>query len=218
MPSVSVENYLKAIYRLQSRVERVKTKDLAEALDVSLPSITNMLKSLSAEGLVAYQPYKGARLTEKGGEHALKVIRKHRLVEMFLVETLGFTWDEVHVEAEQLEHAVSDLVAERMAVFLGDPKFDPHGDPIPTAQGVIHETDSIPLSTAEPGFQGRVVRVLDQAPDVLRHLTRVGLTPSSQVKVLALQEVDGQMQLEVASTVHIISQMLASRLMVLENQ
>lgn len=216
MPSVSVENYLKAIYHLELRSDRVKTKELADALEVSLPSITSMLKTMAADGLVEYQPYKGARLTNEGLEQALKVIRKHRLVEMFLVETLGFTWDEVHAEAEQLEHAVSDLLAERISVYLGDPRFDPHGDPIPTAQGVVHKMESMPLSTAMPGFQGEVVRVLDQNPEVLRHLTKVGLTPSSDFRVLSVQEFDGQMQLEIADSIRDISAVLASRLMVTE--
>lgn len=216
MPSVSVENYLKAIYHLELRSDRVKTKELADALEVSLPSITSMLKTMAADGLVEYQPYKGARLTNDGLEQALKVIRKHRLVEMFLVETLGFTWDEVHAEAEQLEHAVSDLLAERISVFLGDPRFDPHGDPIPTAQGVVHKMESMPLSTAGPGFRGEVVRVLDQNPEVLRHLTKVGLTPSSDFRVLSVQDFDGQMQLEIADSVRDISAVLASRLMVTE--
>lgn len=216
MPTVSVENYLKAIYNLQSAHERVSTKLLAGALEVSQPSVTSMLQAMSGEGLVYYQAYKGALLSPQGERMALQVIRKHRLIEMFLMETLGYSWDEVHDEAEALEHAISDLLAERMDAFLGHPQFDPHGDPIPTAEGHVHHRDLIPLHEVIPGMRVRLARVLDQAPDVLRYLTSVGLVPDSTVEVVGVLPFDGQMTLRVCDGELQISRTLASRLLVAE--
>lgn len=216
MPTVSVENYLKIIYSLQAEGDRVSTKVLAGALDVSQPSVTSMLQSMATEGLVEYQPYRGALLSEFGRRMALQVIRKHRLIEMFLVETLGYTWDEVHDEAEALEHAISDLLAERMEAFLGHPQFDPHGDPIPTADGHVHHRDVIPLHEIVPGMSVRVARVLDQAPDVLRHLNSVGIVPDSTIEVIDVLPFDGQMTVRVQDSEVPLSRNLASRIVVTE--
>lgn len=214
MPSISVENYLKVIYALEIREGRAKNKRIAEELEVSLPSVTSKLQSLASDGLVDYQAYKGAKLTSEGSVIALKVIRKHRLIEMFLVETLGFGWDEVHPEAELLEHAVSDTVAARIEAFLNYPKTDPHGDPIPTADGEIAIQDAQPLSEFEPTSVVRVTRVIDQAPDVLRYLTQVGLTPAAVVQVEEVLSFDGQMTLEIGDETLQISRILASKLLV----
>lgn len=215
MPTTSVENYLKAVYHLQSqREERVKTKEIAERLDISLPSVTSMLKSLAEEGLVDYMPYKGVRLTPAGTKAALRVIRNHRLIEVFLMQTLGFSWDEVHDEAERLEHAVSEMLVTRIDEFLGHPKFDPHGDPIPTADGEVHRPETIPLSDALAGSRYRVERVLDQEPEVLRHLEKIGLTPSATLRVEEILSFDGQMFLEIDGEEAAISRSLASRLLV----
>ncbi|QDG54497.1 metal-dependent transcriptional regulator [Persicimonas caeni] len=217
MPTPSVENYLKAVYHLQSRRDsRVKTKEIADQLDISLPSVTSMLKSLGEEGMVDYQPYKGARLTDSGAKAALRVIRNHRLIEVFLVQTLGYTWDEVHDEAERLEHAVSEKLVGRIDEFLGNPKFDPHGDPIPTAEGEIHRPEAMPLSDATPGSRYRVERVLDQEPEVLRYLEKIGLTPSETFEVLEVLSFDGQMFLSVDGEDATVSRSLASRLLVTE--
>jgi len=218
MPTMSVENYLKTIYNLQSSTTRVSTKELAAALGVSQPSVTSMLQSMSNEGLVEYRPYRGAILNEQGERMALQVIRKHRLIEMFLVETLGYSWDEVHDEAEALEHAISDLLAERIDTFLGHPQFDPHGDPIPTADGHVHHRDVIPLHEVVPDMRVRVARVLDQAPDVLRHLTSLGIVPHVEVKVLKVLPFDGQMTILVEGSEVQISRTLASRLVVMESK
>lgn len=218
MPSVSVENYLKAVYHLGTSGERVKTKALADHLDVSLPSVTSMVQTMATDDLVEYIPYRGVRLSKKGRISALKVIRKHRLVEMFLVETLGFTWDEVHAEAELLEHAITDLLAERIDKYLGFPRFDPHGDPIPTADGEIYHPESVALDGAAPGFHGKVVRVLDQNPEVLRHLTRLGLVPDADFRVLEVLDFDGQMKLEIAEAECSVSRKLAARLLVMERE
>jgi DtxR family Mn-dependent transcriptional regulator len=216
MPSPSVENYLKAIYHLQGQGEdRVKTKDLAGALDISHSSVTNMLKSLSRDGLVDYKPYKGARLSDQGVHAALKVIRNHRLIEIFLVKTLDYEWDEVHQEAERLEHAVSEKLADRIDDYLGRPKFDPHGDPIPTSAGEIDHPDGVPLDEIEAGRTVRIERVLDQDPEVLRYLDEIGLTPHTELDVEEVMPVGGQISISLPKDeAKTVSQALASRLLV----
>lgn len=196
MTTISVENYLKALYALGQRASsQVKTKALADHLGISPPSVTSMLKTLSQDGLVDYTRYKGARLTPHGERLALGVIRKHRLMEVFLVQTLGYTWDEVHVEAERLEHAVSDDLAARMERYLSFPQFDPHGDPIPGADGSLPTRQTVGLSGMSVGDKGCVVRVLDQNADVLQHLKRIGLVPGQGFEVEEILAYDGQMSL-----------------------
>ncbi len=216
MPTISVENYLKAIYVLeQQNGGRVKTKEVADQLEISLPSVTSMLKSLSGDGLVDYQRYHGVTLTEEGLRLALTVVRKHRLVELFLVDTLGYTWDEVHNEAESLEHAISDELAQRIERYLGSPRFDPHGDPIPTADGQVFRHEAIPLDQAEVGVMLKLKRVLDQDPEVLRYLDRVGLTPQTDCFVQEVLPFDGQMFLVLDGDRHVsLSKALATRLLV----
>lgn len=214
--SVSVENYLKEIYHGQSDgTERVKTKELADRLGISLPSVTGMLKSLAEEGLVDYEPYRGVRLTARGRRIALRVIRNHRLIESFLCEALGFSWDEVHAEAEVLEHAASDKLIERIDRYLGFPACDPHGDPIPTAEGKMGRGgEGTSLLTVKPGAPVRITRVLDQQPEVLRYLNELGLAIGSEVKVLEVMPFDGPLRLSCKSGVQTISRSLASRLVV----
>ena len=196
MTTISVENYLKALYTLGQRApSQVKTKALANHLGISAPSVTSMLKALSHDGLVDYTRYQGARLTPEGRRLALGVIRKHRLVEMFLVQTLGYSWDEVHAEAERLEHAVSDELAARMERHLCFPQFDPHGDPIPGADGSLPVRQTVGLSRMRVGDKGCVVRVLDQHADVLQHLKSIGLVPGQGVEVEDVLDFDGQMSL-----------------------
>ena len=214
MTTVSVENYLKAIYLLSQQEIPVKTKSIADAISVSLPSVTSMIQSLSSDEMVDYTPYKGVTLSEKGKRAALNVIRKHRLVEMFLVETLGYTWDEVHNEAEQLEHSVSNELARRIDDFLGNPGFDPHGDPIPTATGEVPKRDLIPLCDVLPSSTVRIARVTDQDPDVLRHLSTLGLVPDVDVEVIEKRQFDGEMTVRNTTGDHSVSQSLASRLLV----
>ncbi len=215
MPSTSAENYLKAIYsRQEGGNRRVKTKEIADELEISLPSVSGMLKSLAENGLVEYEPYHGVRLTEDGRTMALRVIRNHRLIEVFLVKALGYSWDEVHSEAERLEHAVSDKLVERIDAFLKFPKFDPHGDPIPTAEGKLHKRDMINLGDADEGMTVRVERVLDQTPEVLRYLDRIGLRPGSTLSVAEILSFDGQMFLTVDGEEVTISERLAGKMLV----
>jgi DtxR family Mn-dependent transcriptional regulator len=218
MPTISVENYLKAIYHLDPQGESlVKNKAIAERLEISLPSVTAMLKSLSDEDLVSYTRYKGVSLTPEGRSQALKVIRKHRLIELFLVDTLGYSWDEVHIEAERLEHAVSDDLASRIEEFLGHPRVDPHGDPIPTADGQVLSSHAIPLSQCSPPCSLSVERVLDQSPDLLRYLKRLRIMPGEIINVTHIQGFDGQVSLHTtgsSDTVITLTQATASRILV----
>jgi len=176
--SLTVENYVKTIAQIAARSpERaaVATGEIAQALGVSPGTVTGMLKTLSEASLATYTPYEGARLTDAGNRLALAVIRRHRLLELFLSRTLDMTWDEVHEEAEHMEHAVSDVLIDRIERFLGHPDVDPHGDPIPRADGSLAEPPGVPLSKCEAGQTFRVVRVLDQDPSFLRYLSECGL-------------------------------------------
>ena len=219
MHTISVENYLKAIYHLeQSEGGRVKTKAIAESLEISLPSVTSMLKSLAADELVVYERYKGVRLSEEGRLAALKVIRKHRLVELFLVTTLDYSWDEVHLEAEALEHAISDELASRMEAYLQFPQFDPHGDPIPSADGTLPSRAEhlAPLSQFTEGEGVLVHRVSDQDPDILRHFARIEIRPGVRIDILEVLPFDGQMSVRVdgSDAPVSLSRTLAQRLFV----
>lgn len=220
MPTTSVENYLKVIYTRQAGEDRrVKTKEIAEELDVSLPSVSGMLKSLSEDGLVDHEPYKGVNLTEEGKRMALRIIRNHRLIEVFLVQALGYSWDEVHQEAERLEHAVSDKLVERIDAFLNHPKFDPHGDPIPSAEGELQHREMMNLTDASAGMRLQVERVLDQTPEVLRYLDENGLRPGSELVVEKVLSFDGQMFLRLGDEELSVSERLAGKMLVtqLEN-
>ena len=177
MPSLTIENYVKAIYQTCNRQgnKPAATGQLAAALGVSPGSVTSMLKTLSDGGLAEYTPYEGVCLTESGCALALRVLRRHRLIELFLVRTLDLSWDEVHQEAENMEHAVSDRLIDRIDEFLAYPAADPHGDPIPKADGTVATPMSSKLSELEIGNSFRLVRVLDQTPDFLRYLSNTGL-------------------------------------------
>lgn len=186
MASLTVENYVKTIALIAARNPpgaAVATGELAQALGVSPGTVTGMLKTLSEAALATHTPYEGARLTDAGNRLALAVIRRHRLLELFLSHTLDMTWDEVHEEAEHMEHAVSDLLIDRIERFLGHPDVDPHGDPIPRADGSLAEPPGAPLSTCEAGQTFRVVRVLDQDPAFLRYLSECGLDLNAEGEV-----------------------------------
>ena len=178
MPSLTVENYVKMIYLLSADrpgVEAVGTGELAQALDVSPGTVTGMLKTLSQADLSVYTPYEGAKLTPSGKRLALSVLRRHRLVELFLARTLSMPWDEVHEEAENIEHAVSERLVDRIDAYLGRPSVDPHGDPIPRADGSVNEPGGQPLASLDRGQRFRLIRVVDQDPSFLRYLTECGL-------------------------------------------
>jgi DtxR family transcriptional regulator, Mn-dependent transcriptional regulator len=178
VPSLTVENYLKSIALIAGRErdgDRVGTGELAQALNVSPGTVTGMLKTLSEASLATYTPYEGVKLTPSGQQLAMKVIRRHRLLELFLVQTLNMSWDEIHDEAEHMEHAASERLIDRIDAFLGHPEVDPHGDPIPRADGSLPEPEGTPLANMPRGQRFRVVRVVDQDPAFLRYLTECGL-------------------------------------------
>ena len=176
MPSLTVENYIKTIFQVcLSGNGQAATGQLATALGVSPGTVTSMLKTLSESDLVTYTPYEGVRLTESGNSLALRVVRRHRLIELFLVKTLNLSWDEVHEEAEHMEHAVSDRLIDKIDAFLGHPAVDPHGDPIPRADGSFETPDSRTLAECGVGDEFRFSRVIDQSPEFLRFLSSSGL-------------------------------------------
>lgn len=178
MPSLTVENYLKAILQVELKMgsTRVSTGSLAERLGVSPGSVTSMLKTLSDSELASYVPYEGVELTEAGRKLAMRMLRRHRLLELFLHSTLNLTWDQVHEEAEELEHAVSEFLIDRIDDFLGHPETDPHGSPIPAADGHMRSDHSgaLALGDCEVGSEVRFVRVVNQQPDFLRYLSESG--------------------------------------------
>ncbi len=186
MLTSSVENYLKTIYSLQQETGWAGTSAIAEIMAVANPSVTMMLKRMAAmdPALVMYVPYEGAKLTPGGERKALDVIRVHRLMETFLVQVLGYTWDEVHEDAERLEHASSPRLIERVAAFLGDPARDPHGEDIPDRNGRLPQRAETALTQLDPGQSGRITRVAADKPDILRYLDEIGLTLDVTVEVM----------------------------------
>jgi DtxR family Mn-dependent transcriptional regulator len=185
LPSLTIENYIKTIYQICARQQdrAAATGQIAEVLRVAPGTVTSMMKTLAESGLASYTPYEGVHLTEAGRSLALRVLRRHRLLELFLVRTLDLSWDEVHEEAEHMEHAVSDWLVDRIDAFLGFPEADPHGDPIPKADGTVKKDPSRSLAEWEVGRSFRLVRVLDQAPEFLRYLSEAGLHLGAQGEV-----------------------------------
>lgn len=194
--TLAEEDYLKAIYKVAERQGNpVSTSGIAEAVQNRAASVTDMLKKLAEKGLIHYERYRGVQLTREGARIATQLIRKHRLWEVFLVEKLGFTWDEVHDIAEQLEHIRSENLVERLDHFLGHPRFDPHGDPIPDASGAYRMRQQILLSELDPGQKGIIVGVKEHAPAFLRFLDQQGLTIGAILKVTERFAFDGSVQL-----------------------
>jgi DtxR family Mn-dependent transcriptional regulator len=200
----SVEDYLKAIYRLSPEGRPASTSDIAHLLELSPASVSGMVKRLSEQGLLEHLPYKGVQLTAEGRRAALRMVRRHRLIEAYLVAFLGYSWDTVHDEAERLEHAVSDTLVERMASVLGNPTADPHGDPIPTADGSIDEPAWVPLSDIGPGQTVELRRVDESQPDRLRYIASIGLTPGAVVSVVERQPFRGPITIEIDGRTHVI--------------
>jgi DtxR family transcriptional regulator, Mn-dependent transcriptional regulator len=186
-----VENFLKAVFTLQQRGERVSTNELAETLKKTQPTITDMAQRLMTGGLIDYQKYHGVMLTDAGQDIALKILRRHRLIELYLVRELGYELQEVHAEAERLEHAVSDRFIEALAARLGNPQVDPHGDSIPAPDGTIHERALLPLSELPTGRGATVSRLQAANDDMLQYILERGFTLGSQVEVMAREPFEG---------------------------
>lgn len=194
--TLSEENYLKAIYHLSTEeMESVSTNALAERLETTAASVSDMLKKLAKKELIEYKKYQGVNISEKGKRVALQIIRKHRLWEVFLVEKLSFNWDEVHEIAEQLEHIDSPTLVKRLDEFLGYPKFDPHGDPIPDESGEFQSMPQMALSEMEANQSGLLVGVKDTNSLFLRHLDKIGAYIGAKVKVLEKVEFDGSVEI-----------------------
>ena len=216
MPSLTTENYVKAIYQLAVRDENqpVGTGAIAQQLSVSPGSVTAMLKTLRDADLVQYAPYEGVRLTASGTRLALRVLRRHRLIELFLSQTLDLPWDEVHEEAEHMEHAVSDRLIDRIDAFLGHPQSDPHGDPIPRSDGTVESFDGKTLAQWPPGQSFRLVRVLDQSSDFLRFLTESGLELSAVGNVVDHEPHAATTTVQIQERTTVLSEQVADKLIV----
>ena len=179
-----VEDYLKAIYDLERGAQPATTNAIAERLDISPASVSGMMRRLAEQGLISHEPYRGVRLTDDGRRAALRTLRRHRILECYLTEVLGYPWDRVHDEAERLEHAASEELIERMADALGDPVHDPHGAPIPSREGTVEEASLPTLADAAAGDHVRVRQVMDEDAARLRYLAELGIRPGARLRVL----------------------------------
>lgn len=211
----AVEDYAKAIYALAGQAEGpVSTSLLASRLGVAPGTVTAMLKRMTKLGLLSYEPYRGAELTEAGERVALEVIRHHRLIEAYLTEALGMPWDRVHDEAEVLEHYISEELEERMAQALGDPDRDPHGDPIPDRELSIAGEGGVALARLEPGEGGIFTRVSDGEPEMLRYLAEREIRPGVELVLTAREPFGGPLTVAVGDREHAIGEGLAQRMLV----
>jgi DtxR family Mn-dependent transcriptional regulator len=211
MPSESVQDYLKAIWKLELTGD-MSTSALAESLRVTPASATAMLKKLATLGLVVHERYHGATLTPAGERMALEVVRHHRLLELYLMEALGLTWDQVHQEAERLEHHLSDELEAAIDQALGHPTRDPHGDPIPSPELLLVRDELVCLTDIEAGNMTVVRRVPDADPELLRYLASLGLVPAEEVTVVEQAPFDGPVTVEVRGSRHAIGRSLAAQI------
>lgn len=214
--SQAVEDYLKTIYILEKEGDPATTTKVAKSLEVSSASATNMIKKLSKMGLVDYQSYKGARLTKTGRKIALEIIRHHRLLELYLLEMMGYSWDEVHDEAEKLEHHISEQFEDKIAELLGDPTYDPHGDPIPTKEGVMPNLELKPMVQAATDKNYIVSRIKEQDPEFLRYLQKVGLLPGTEIVVKQKAPFKGPLTLLIEDNEQVIGNDVAQKVFVAE--
>jgi DtxR family Mn-dependent transcriptional regulator len=214
-PSEAIQNYAKAIYALQQRGDGTVTNNaLAERLGVTPASASSMVKKLGELGLVTHVPYKGVKLTSGGRRVALEVLRHHRLLELYLAESLGVPWDRVHDEAEILEHVLSEELEELIAAKLGNPTHDPHGDPIPNAALEIEEQTTQALASLTTGSTGVFVRVSDSDPNMLRYLAQLGITPGDRFEIVDHQPFGGPLFARFDGRVHALGGELASAMRV----
>ena len=194
--SQALEDYLKVIYVLEADEEKATTTRIAQALEVSNASVTNMLKKLGGMNLIIHEAYKGAELTPAGRKIALEILRHHRLLELYLKEIMGYSWDEVHEEAEKLEHHISEQFEDRIAELLNHPTHDPHGDPIPSKDGVMPEKATLALYDGKVGASYRIGRVKDQNPELLRYLETLGVLPGAEICILEKAPFDGPVTIQ----------------------
>ncbi len=215
MISRAMEDYLKAIYQLAIEgKQKVSTSALARKMECSAASVTNMLQRLSEWKLVTYRPYQGVELTDAGTKVALEVLRHHRLLELYLQEVLGYSWDKVHDEAEQLEHVISEEFEDRIDAALGYPTHDPHGHPIPAKDGTLPAQTDESLWDTSVGQKVCVLRVSDRDPEVLRYLATIGIYPQVHLNVLEKAPFNGPIHVEVEEQAHGLSEELARQIFV----
>jgi DtxR family Mn-dependent transcriptional regulator len=213
--SLTEENYLKAIYHLsQGGNKSVTTNDLAQEMSTKAASVTDMIKKLSLKDLINHERYYGVKITMKGKLQALQVIRKHRLWETFLVQKLSFTWDEVHEVAEQLEHIQSAHLIDKLDEYLGFPKVDPHGDPIPDQHGKLKSEPQVSLDKVKPGVKGVIACVRDSDPDLLKYLDKIGATPGKKIEVIGKEEYDESLEISIEKKKLFVSREVSKNIMV----
>lgn len=208
------EDYLKAIYEIERSGSSAATNEIAERLGIAPASVSGMLRRMERLRLVVVEKYRGSRLTSHGRLVALQLLRRHRIIESYLVTRLDFGWDDVHAEAERLEHAASDELVERMATALGNPTRDPHGAPIPTTRGRVDERRLESIADLAPGTSARVVHMSDRDPAFLRYLADRGIRPGASVKVGAREPFDGPVTVTVGRQRHLVGAAVASRVFV----
>lgn len=216
MSTPAEENYLKAVYRLSEKDQSVSTNDLAQELGTSPASVTDMVKRLSEKKLLHHQPYKGVRLTATGRRAALDIVRKHRLWEVFLAEKLQINWDSIHDIAEQLEHIQAPELIRKLDAFLGFPRFDPHGDPIPDESGAFPERKTILLSQAQPGAFLRLAAVLLHSPDFLQYLDKQQIKIGTRLEVLDILPFDKSVILQAGKRQLTLSALVTEHLVMTE--
>lgn len=212
----SLEDYLKNIYSIQHTYGKVTTSNLAEKLSISASAVSDMISKLSKTGYIKNIPYKGFELTKKGEAIALNLVRKHRIWEVFLVEQLNYPWENVHNEAENLEHASSDELISRLEKFLEYPKYDPHGHPIPDKEGKIHADKIIPAADLNIGDSGIIKQVSDESSELLIYLTKAGLKLNDEIKVIEKINFDNSIQIHFRSGNIFLSDKLASNIYVIK--
>jgi len=211
----AIEDYLKTIYMLEQEESPVSTSRIAASRDVKPGSATSMIQRLAKLKLVNYEKHYGATLTDLGRKIALEVIRHHRLVELYLIEALGFTWDEVHEQADLLEHVISEKLEERIAAALNYPDFDPHGDPIPARDGTVRQVETFPLTDAQAGARVRIARIPDDAnSELLRYLGELGLVPGTSIEIVTVAPFEGPITIKVGSETQVIGQRIAAAVLV----
>jgi len=212
--SEQIENYIKNIYKLSEHEGKVTTSSLSEKLQISPASVSEMIKKLAEEGTLSHTPYKGVELTAEGKMLALRIIRKHRLWEMFLAEILHFSWDEIDHEAERFEHIMSDKMEEKIDEVLGYPLVDPHGDPIPTRDGEIKQIRSFPLSEGLEGSSVRIIRVSDSNSELLQYISSIGIALNKKIKIKQKMTFDQSVIITVNGKEQTISQKISQSIFV----
>jgi DtxR family Mn-dependent transcriptional regulator len=208
------EDYLKAIYEIERAGDAALTNDIATRLSIAPASVSGMIRRLADQGLLKHERYHGVRLTNAGRTAALRTLRRHRILECYLTQVLGYDWDRVHEEAERLEHAASDELIDRMASALGEPTVDPHGAPIPTRDGAVDETRHLSLAELGDGVRARVLRMADEDGEFLRYLAGLGVVPGAELEVEHRAPFDGPITVRIGHEAHSVGVTAATRVFV----